>query len=89
MCQTSSLSSQTKAGEFDLSEFCSFVPMNKTWLLLDVTRTYQVADSSSLSAMVTRWQSPCAGGDGGDKAPAVCYQRRLRVETSAEDALGV
>lgn len=45
MCQTSSLISQTKAGEFDLSEFRSFVPMNKTLLLLDVTRTYQVTDS--------------------------------------------
>lgn len=45
MCQTSSLISQTKAGEFDLSEFRSFVPMNKTSLLLDVTRTYQVTDS--------------------------------------------
>lgn len=32
MCQTSSLISQTKAGEFDLSEFRSFVPMNKTSL---------------------------------------------------------
>lgn len=45
MCQTSSLISQTKAGEFDLSEFRSFVPMNKTLILLDVTRTYQVTDS--------------------------------------------
>lgn len=45
MCQTSSLIFQTKAGEFDLSEFRSFVPMNKTSPLLDVTRTYQVTDS--------------------------------------------
>lgn len=45
MCQTSSLISQTKAGEFDLSEFRSFVQMNKTLPLLDVTRTYQVTDS--------------------------------------------
>lgn len=28
-----------------MSEFGSFVPMNKTLLLLDVTRTYQVTDS--------------------------------------------
>lgn len=45
MCQTSGLISQTKAGEFDFSEFRSFVPMNKTLPLLDVTRTYQVTDS--------------------------------------------
>lgn len=45
MCQTSGLISQTKAGEFDFSEFRSFVPMNKTSPLLDVTRTYQVTDS--------------------------------------------
>lgn len=54
--------------------------MNKTWLLLDVTRTYQVTDSSPLSVMVTQWQSPCVGGDGEDKAPTVRYQQVATIE---------
>lgn len=85
MCQTSSLISQTKAGEFDLSEFRSFVPMNKTSLLLDVTRTYQVTDSPLWARWWHSAGAPCAGGDRKDEAPAAYLQLWLRGKITAED----